>query len=168
MRIAATQLQVISDHPAEQPDQPRADHQGDAAPAHASNLPLPSTARQRDPYVPGQPRLRLGDAQGTPLGEAEARDTRLAGHGLSLRQRLTKPAGSVGNLNWLSMVHAVLPETQVGPSPPLQLMLEAHGHFLLEPPLRDRLGDRLDVDRLEILFVQLSPRCLAGDAQNRN
>ena len=33
-------------------------------------------------------------------------------------------------------------------------------------PLGDRLGNRLDVDRLEILLVQLGPRCLAGDAQN--
>jgi hypothetical protein len=35
-------------------------------------------------------------------------------------------------------------------------------------PLGDRLGDRLDVDRLEVLLVELRARRLAGDAQDRD
>jgi hypothetical protein len=40
----------------------------------------------------------------------------------------------------------------------------AHGHR----PFGDRLGDALDIHRLEIFLVQARTRRLAGDAQNRN
>ena len=39
----------------------------------------------------------------------------------------------------------------------------AHGHR----PFGHRLGDRFDVDRLEVLLVELGARRLAGDAQDR-
>ena len=35
-------------------------------------------------------------------------------------------------------------------------------------PFRDRLGDRLDIDRLKILLVELRARRLAGDAEDRD